>query len=246
MEYSSVPVEIPQKSWINRIQALFEVLLISGIISGLLAAIPIFGLRGGSGSFLLEDARTVSYYLLLDSGITFLLLAFILKAHRETIASLGLRWDNLKRNVIAGLMLVPLLFLINAIAALLFKIYLPKYYIEQNPLTDIIHTPQQLALFIFSALVAGGIKEELQRALIINRFRAFLGGAGVGLVLWSLAFGAGHYLQGVQGIVIAAIYGFFFGMIYILSGSLIAPIVAHGTYDTLALLAYWFLSSRIK
>jgi len=246
MEYSSVPVEIPQKSWINRIQALFEVLLLSGIISGLLAAIPIFGLRGGSGSFLLEDARTVSYYLLLDSGITFLLLAFILKAHRETIASLGLRWDNLKRNVIAGLMLVPLLFLINTIAALLFKVYLPKYYIEQNPLTDIIHTPQQLALFIFSALVAGGIKEELQRALIINRFRTFLGGAGVGLVLWSLAFGAGHYLQGVQGIVIAAIYGFLFGMIYILSGSLIAPIVAHGTYDTLALLAYWFLSDRVK
>jgi membrane protease YdiL (CAAX protease family) len=107
---------------------------------------------------------------------------------------------------------------------------------------EIIQTPQQLALFIFSALVAGGIKEELQRAFILNRFRRYLGGAWVGLVIWSLAFGAGHYVQGVQGIVIASLYGFVFGITYILSGSLLAPIVAHSVYDTLALLAYWFVT----
>jgi membrane protease YdiL (CAAX protease family) len=64
-------------------------------------------------------------------------------------------------------------------------------------------------------------------------------------VIWSLAFGAGHYVQGVPGIVIASLYGFIFGTIYLLSGSLIAPIVAHGVYDSLAILAYWFFS-RVK
>ena len=62
----------------------------------------------------------------------------------------------------------------------------------------------------------------------------------MGLILWSLAFGAGHYVQGIQGITIATIYGFLFGVIYLLRGSLTAPIVAHSAYDTMALLAYWF------
>jgi len=218
----------------------------SGIISSFLAAFPIIGFRAGRGESLLTDAKTVSFYLLLESAISFLILAFILKAHGEPVGSLGLRWKNWKRNVTAGLVLVPLFFIINGVVAILFKTYLPKYYMELNPLTNMIQTPQQLALFIFSALVAGGIKEELQRAFIINRFRACLGGAGIGLILWSLAFGAGHYLQGVQGIAIASLYGFFFGLVYILSGSLIAPIVAHSAYDTLVLLIYWFLSGRLK
>jgi membrane protease YdiL (CAAX protease family) len=117
---------------------------------------------------------------------------------------------------------------------------------EHNPLTEIIHSPQQLALFIFSALIAGGIKEEVQRAFILNKFGRYLGGAGVGLVLWSVAFGAAHYVQGIQGIFIAIVYGFLFGVLYLISGSLIAPMVAHGAYDTLALLGYWLFTGRFK
>jgi len=241
-----MPAELSRKSWTERFQALFEVLLISGLVSSFLAALPIFGLRGGRVESLLQDARIVSLYLLLESAITFLLIAVLLRAHRETIGSLGLRWEHWKRNLLLGLSLVPVLFLINAVVAIVFKLYLPEYYIEVNPLTQIIKTPQQLALFIFSALVAGGIKEELQRAFIINRFRVYLGGAWVGLVLWSLIFGAFHYVQKEQGVVIATLMGFLFGLIYLLSGSLIAPIIAHAAYDTLALLAYWFLSSHLK
>jgi membrane protease YdiL (CAAX protease family) len=95
-------------------------------------------------------------------------------------------------------------------------------------------------------LIAGGIKEELQRAFILTRFREHLGGAGLGLLLWSIGFGAGHYVQGIQGVVIATIYGLIFGIVYILSRSLIAPIIAHSAYDTVVLLAYWFLDGRFR
>ncbi len=246
MEDSPLPVEIPRKPRIDRLIALFEVLLVSGLISSFFAALPFSAFHIGNMALLLKDARLVSLYILLEACLTFLILAIILKARGETIAGLGLRREHWRRNLGLGLALVPCLFLINAIVALAFKYYLPRYYIEQNPLTEIIRTPQQLALFIFAALLAGGIKEELQRAFILNRFRSCLGGAAAGLVLWSIAFGAGHYIQGIQGIVIAAIYGFIFGIIYILSGSLIAPMVAHGLYDSLVLLAYWFLSSQAK
>lgn len=242
MEYSPFPVEMPRKPWIDRLTAFLEVLLMSGLLSGFFAAVPFSVFHIGNMALLLKDAKFISVYLLLESCITFLILAVILRAHRETIASLGLRWKNWKLNLVLGLALVPFLFLIDAIVALAFKLYLPKYFMEQNPLTEIIRTPQQLALFLLAALLAGGIKEELQRAFILNRFRSYLGGSAVGLVLWSIAFGAGHYIQGAQGIVIAAIYGFLFGIAYILSGSLIAPMIAHGLYDSLALLAYWFFS----
>ena len=148
-----------------------------------------------------------------------------------------IRW---KSDFLLGIGLAFLLLVINFGVAFIFQQYLPKYSLQKNPLTEIIQTPQQLALFIFAALIAGGIKEEIQRAFILNRFGRYLGGAGLGLILWSLAFGAGHYVQGVQGITIATIYGFLFGVIYLLRGSLTAPIVAHSAYDTMALLAYWF------
>jgi len=246
MDDAPSPVEIPSKPWIDRIQAGIEILLLSGLVSGFLAALAMPLLRIRSMDRLLQDVRLLSVYLLMESAISLLLLIGLLKLHQEPIASIGFQWKHWKRNLLMGLALVPFLFMINGFVAIFFKFYLPKYFMEENPLIQSVHTPQQLALFIFSALVAGGFKEEMQRAFILNRFRSYLGGAGVGLLVWSLAFGAGHYVQGVQGIVIASLYGFFFGVIYLLSGSLIAPIAAHGAYDALAILAYWFFSKTLK
>ena len=246
MDCSPEPAETPHKNWTDRIQAVLEIILVSGLISSFLAYLPFSILPGWSTGLLLNNATYVPLYLLLESGITLLFTAMILKARGEDLHGLGLCLDQWKRNVVIGLLVVPFLFLINSAVNLLFRVYLPRYYTERNPLTESIGSPQQLLLFIFSALIAGGIKEELQRAFILNRFRRYLGGAGVGLVLWSLAFGAGHYVQGAQGITAAAVYGLIFGIIYLASGNLIAPIIAHGAYDTLALLGYWFTSGRFK
>ena len=233
-------LDSPNKSWADRLQALFEVLLLSGLASSFLASLPFSAVRARGAELLLNDVRIVSAFVLLEAGITLLLLALVLRARRERLYDLGLRRREWRPNIVIGLMLVPLLFSANAIISSAFRVYLPKYFSNRNPLTEIIRTPQQLGLFIFSALVAGGIKEELQRAFILTRFRQYLGGERLGLMLWSVAFGAGHYIQGMQGVVIAAVFGFVFGTVYLIRGTLIAPMVAHGIYDTLALLAYWF------
>ena len=99
-------------------------------------------------------------------------------------------------------------------------------------------------MFIIAGIVAGGIKEELQRAFILRRFSHHLGGAGIGLVTWSLVFGAGHYSQGVQGMCAASILGFIFGILYLIRGNLILPITAHAVYNTLTLLIYWFVINK--
>jgi membrane protease YdiL (CAAX protease family) len=246
MEDSHPPLKTSRIPWIDRIQASVEVLLISGLVSGLFAALLMSLFRVKNLDLLPKNANLLSAYLLLESAITFLILAALLRLHGESFRSFGLRWESWKRKLLLGLTLVPIFFSINGVVIFVFRSYLSRYYSEHNPLVENLHTPQQLALFIFSALVAGGIKEEIQRAFILNRFRTHLGGAWAGLLLWSIAFGAGHYVQGAQGIVIASLYGFLFGVIYLRSGSLIAPLTAHAAYNTLAILAFWFLSGRVK
>lgn len=245
MDDLEIPRTSPRTRWADRFQAFVEILLLSGLISSFVAGLIFSAFLGKRVNALDTDATIVTIFLLAEAGITFLILAAVMKARRESIGSLGLQWNRWKSYSLLGLVLVPFFFAINIVVALIFRIYFPDYYIETNPLTAIIQTPQHLILFIISALIAGGIKEELQRAFILNRFRRYLGGAWLGLVLWSLAFGAAHYVQGVQGITIAALYGLVFGILYLMTGSLIAPIVAHGAYDTLALLAYWFIGRSL-
>ncbi len=230
-------------TWVDRAQALFEVLLIAGLVSSLFASIP-FMWNDGARTSLLVSVRVISVYLLLEAAITLTLLGVIMRVHRETLRGFGLSWKRWRADALIGVAMVPLLFVVNALVSVIFKVYFPQDFLERNPLTDLIRTPQDLYLFIGTALIAGGIKEELQRAFILRRFQASLGGANLGLILWSVAFGAGHYVQGTQGMIAAGMYGFAFGLIYLARGSLIAPIMAHGAYDTCALLGYWFFGRQ--
>ncbi len=235
------PPPLPQKTLVDRVQALFEVILLAGIASSLLAGLP-FMLSPAGREGLLANVRAMSAYLLLEAAITFVLMLLVMKAHGETIRGLGLSWLRWRSNVILGLAIVPLLFTLNIVVSVIFQVFFPKFFLTHNPLTDLIRSPGDLGIFIGTALLAGGIKEEVQRAFIVRRFQAYLGGANVGLVIWSVAFGIGHYVQGVQGMIAAGVFGLIFGIAYLARGNLIAPMVAHGAYDTLALLSYWFFS----
>ncbi|MDR1728362.1 MAG: CPBP family intramembrane metalloprotease [Acidobacteriota bacterium] len=216
--------------------------MMSGVVSNFLASFAIASIFGkdslklpGAGAPLLVSL------LLLDAAITFLILWLLMSTHQETLAGMGLRRSHWKTNVILGLVTVPLFFIIGGVVTVVFQIFFPQYVLEKNPLTDAIRTPVHLALFLIAAIIAGGVKEELQRAFILRRFHRRLGGSAVGLVVWSLAFGAGHYVQGVQGVVAATIFGFVFGALYLMRGNLVAPITAHAVYDAAAVLLYWFV-----
>jgi membrane protease YdiL (CAAX protease family) len=236
----------PRKSlWRDRIHALLEVLLVAGLLSSTIAYLP-FALSGISHEALVTSARFISLFVLVEACITVALLTLLLRVHGETLRHLGWRSDRLRADVFIGLVVVPVLFLMSGLISYFFRSYLPRYYTEQNLLLETIRSPGDLALLIVSALFAGGIKEELQRAFVLVRFREYLGGAAPGLMLWSVVFAYGHYLQGVQGSVIAGLFGVLFGVIYLVRGSMVAPIVAHSVYDAAALLGYWFLKASAQ
>jgi membrane protease YdiL (CAAX protease family) len=238
------PPALPHKSWLDRLQALFEVVLLSGFVSSLLASLPFSFAGRSTRANLLTDVRLITGFLLVESVLAFALLLLILRAHGETLKDFGLSLNSWRLDSLLGMAVVPVLFALNLAVAAVFQVFFPRSFLEHNPLTGLIHTPKDLGLFIVAALIAGGFKEELQRAFILRRFQAHLGGARVGLVLWSFVFGIGHYVQGTQGVVAASLFGLIFGLVYLWRGSLIAPMVAHGAYDTIALLGAWFLGQR--
>jgi membrane protease YdiL (CAAX protease family) len=225
----------------KRLQAVFEIILVSGIVSSLLVSLVFAAIFGLNRLKLLEmDVGFLTMYLLLESAVTFHILWMLMKARRETLPELGLRLKQWKANVFLGILAVPCLLIVTGVTGLVFKFFLPEYFLEKNPLMEMIHSPRQLTLLIVAAIIGGGIKEELQRAFILRRFSHHLGGARVGLIVWSLVFGAGHYAQGAQGVCAAAILGFIFGVLYLIRGNLLLPITAHAVYNTLTLLIYWF------
>jgi membrane protease YdiL (CAAX protease family) len=105
--------------------------------------------------------------------------------------------------------------------------------VEQNPLQDLLGTPRDAAIFAVLVVIAGGVREELQRAFVLRRFERYLGGTTVGIVLSSVGFGAGHLVQGVDAAIATGLLGAFWSVSYLRRRSVIAPVVSHGVFDLL-------------
>ena len=93
-------------------------------------------------------------------------------------------------------------------------------------------------VFALVLIVAGGIREEVQRAFLLRRFERWLGGPRVGLVVTSAAFGAGHFVQGADAAVATAALGAFWGAVYLRRRSVAAPVVSHAGFNVLQVAQY--------
>jgi membrane protease YdiL (CAAX protease family) len=110
--------------------------------------------------------------------------------------------------------------------------------VEHNPLQELLRSPREAWLFAFVVFVAGGLREEIQRAFLLHRFDVWLGGGTVGVVITSLAFGAGHLLQGADAAIATGILGAFWGVLYLLRRSCVAPLVSHAGFDLMQIVQY--------
>ena len=64
-------------------------------------------------------------------------------------------------------------------------------------------------------MIAGGVREEIQRGFVLRRFEQYLGGGAVGLVVFSALFGLGHLEQGRDVALATAILGAFWGAVFL-------------------------------
>lgn len=106
------------------------------------------------------------------------------------------------------------------------------------------NTKMLLVFLALSWTLAAFGEEICFRGFLMERLaRAFGGSDGawiVSLILSSAVFGWGHIEQGVSGWVQEGLSGLLLGLLFLATGDLVAPVVAHGVSNTVAFVLIYF------
>lgn len=190
-----------------------------------------FHAQGENGSLNFGFVMALS---LIDSALLIGLMITFLVAHGENPREVFFGGKPLLAEVRAGVPLTLVAFGIALVVLLTVRAVAPWLHtVEHNPLQDLMSTPGEALMFAGLVVVAGGVREELQRAFLLTRFERSLGGPRVGVVVASVAFGIGHFVQGVDAVVATALLGAFWGVVYLRRRSVVAPMVSHSGFDLL-------------
>jgi len=229
----SAPLNTPP----DRVTALLEVLLCSGfptqaLVVGMLVVV---GQRPTA-------TLTLSYVValsLIDSVVLVALIVIFIRLRGERVSDVFLGNRPGVKEAAAGVLLIFVALAIGIGVLTLVQVLAPGLHdVEQNPLQALIATPRDAALFALVVVIAGGIREELQRAFILRRFERHLGGPLIGVIVSSVSFGAGHRLQGADAAIATALLGAFWAVTYLRRRSVIAPVISHSGFNLLQLLQF--------
>ena len=93
-------------------------------------------------------------------------------------------------------------------------------------------TPGQLRHFYGLSMTAGIVEESIWRGFLLWYFSQFVP-LWAAVMLSSVSFGLAHAYQGVATIPKYTLTGIVFALIYVLTGSLVVPILLHALADAL-------------
>jgi membrane protease YdiL (CAAX protease family) len=228
--------EARRPSVAERAMALLEVLICSDYPTqiGLGATLAVLGY----GPIHNGGVLTIGYVMalsLIDTALLIALIVVFLRVHGETPRELLLGRRPVLREALAGLPLIVGAFAVALIVLLTVQTLAPWLHNVENPLQNLIGTGRDAALFAIVIVVAGGVREEIQRAFLLSRFERWLGGPQVGLVVASVAFGFGHATQGWDAAIATGALGLFWGIVYLRRRSIVAPLVSHSGFNLLQL-----------
>ncbi|MGH8639507.1 MAG: CPBP family intramembrane glutamic endopeptidase [Burkholderiales bacterium] len=225
---------------VERLGALIEVLLCSGLPTQLLVfgALTAIGMQprtddgGWASSFVIAMS-------LIDMVLVVGLVCLFLRAHREPLREFVVGRRRALREAVLGLALIPAAFLLVVVLLAILLAFRPELHnVTVNPFERMLQTPQDAAIFAIVAMLAGGVREELQRGFIVRRFDQYLGGGLVGVAVYSAIFGLGHIDQGYAAAIATGVLGAAWGCLYWARQSVVAPIVSHAGFNLAQLLKY--------
>jgi membrane protease YdiL (CAAX protease family) len=223
---------------LTRLVALLEILLCSSVPTqlALTGALNVAGLQAYDSPNHLS-LKFVLVLSLADTALLAALMVFITKAHGESVRELWLGRGPVRRELIRGLLLIPVVFIVVVVLLNVLRLTVPWLHnVETNPLEELATTPGEAAMFAVVAIVAGGVREELQRAFLLRRFELHLGGAIVGVIVLSVAFGLGHIVQGWDAVITTGVLGAFWAIVYLRRRSAVAPLISHSGFNSLEIL----------
>lgn len=228
---------------LERLGAAAECLLCSGLPSQVLLMLVLNGLgmrmRLADGRLSPPFVFTLS---LVDAAVVIGLVVLLLRARHESVRTVLFSGGGYLREAFIGLALLPAVFMAVLLALVLILKFAPQLHnVPRNPLEDMLTTRGDALIFAAVVMIAGGVREEVQRGFILHRFGRYLGGAGWGVVIYSVLFGLGHFEQGYDAMIATGILGVLWGLLYLARRSIVAPMVSHAGFNLAQLVKYLVL-----
>jgi len=236
-------VEHPPPTRAERVLALLEVLICSDYPTQLALGTTIAALGYGPASASGLSFTYVVFVSLADTVLLLALIAMFLVIRGERPSDLLLGNRRVASEVRAGASLALVALALGVTILLVIQLVAPSLHdVPTNPLQGLIRTPRDAMVFGVVVVLAGGVREEIQRAFLLHRFERWLGGGAVGVLTTSLLFGAGHRIQGIDAAIATGLLGAFWGAIYLRRRSVVAPIVSHSGFNLLQLAQFLALA----
>jgi membrane protease YdiL (CAAX protease family) len=218
---------------IERAAAALEVILCSGFPTQIviITILSTFGMKARLVGGQLSPSFVFTMTLL-DTFLLVGLVIFFMRAHRESVREQLFGWRSTGREILFGLALIPASFFVVIAVLLVLQAVIPGLRnVPHNPLQDLVRDRWDAVIFAFVVMIAGGVREEIQRGFVLRRFEQYLGGGAAGLVIFSALFGLGHLEQGHDVAVATAILGAFWGAIFLRRRSILGPMIGHAGFN---------------
>jgi membrane protease YdiL (CAAX protease family) len=212
------------------------------LCSGYPTQLALAGLLQASGIPALSPARGLSapfvfVISLADTALLLTIIVLLLRREgvrpREILIGSRSAWHE----ALLGLSLAPMvLIVVGAIRLTLHTVAPWLHNVPDNPLTSLLLTQWGLAASIVVVVLAGGVREEVQRAFLLRRFEQRLGGRALGVVATSLGFGLGHTIQGWDAAIVTGLLGAGWAGLILARGGIPAAVACHSAFNALGLL----------
>lgn len=225
--------------------SLVQIVAVSGFPTQIvLAAVLIIGLGMSpysSTGLSLEFIATVSF---LDTALVSMLILVFLRVSGENTHAVFFGGRPVLPEIWRGVLFVPVVFLtVLTLVAGLRAVAPWLHTVPDNPLAAFMGNPFDAAIFTVVVILAGGVREELQRGFILHRWEQRLGGAWIGNLIFGLLFGALHIEQGYDVALVIGLMGMAWGATYIRRRSVVAGMVNHAGFNTTMVLQQILASS---
>jgi membrane protease YdiL (CAAX protease family) len=237
-EFLPAPADTPPVNRVHGWLTWCEILLCSGyptqLLVGQLLVLAGIPAQLGDGSL---SATFVFALSLCDAALLIALIVWLLMRRGERPLQIFFGNIPVRHEAAIGAFSLPLILAIVVVLTVGIRQVVPSLHnVPDNPLEGLIGKGANMWLFLIVVIVAGGVREELQRAFLLHRFRGDLGQPWLGLLITSISFGMGHTLQGLDAAIITGVLGAMWGTLYLKRDSAIASMVSHSLFNSTELL----------
>lgn len=232
---------------LTRARAIGEAVLCSSyptqiVAAALLAALGVRGQTDGGG---LSPTFIIAVSVL-DAALVVMLIVWLLRRRSESVRQVMLGTAPAWREAALGVTLVvPVTIAVALVVAGVRALWPSLRNVPVNPLTALMGDPRLVVVFAAVVILAGGVREEMQRAFQLHRLAPGVMPPAAALLVTSIAFGLGHTVQGRDVALATFALGALWGAMWLRRRSIVAASVCHALFNLGQVVAAWAVGRQL-